>query len=153
MAFHQPDIAGEVGGVPAFRALVDDFYARVETDPPLRRLYPEDLGPGKEALALFLAQYFGAGNVYSATKGHPRLRMRHAPFRITHDGATRWATHMAAAVREQGWPDEAVEAVLGYVAMAAPTMINTVEQVQPSTRGELPVRHAREPDLPPLDDG
>jgi hemoglobin len=124
----QPNIAGQVGGVTAFRDLVDDFYTRVEDDPPLRALYPDDLEPGKTHLALFLAQYFGAGNVYSAHRGHPRLRMRHAPFRVTHDLALRWATHMAAAVRAREWPPEATAAVLAYVRDATPMMVNTLEE-------------------------
>ncbi len=124
----QPNIAAQVGGVDAFRSLVDDFYDRVETDPPLRDLYPDDLEPGKTHLGLFLAQYFGAGNVYSSLQGHPRLRMRHAPFRVTHDGAQRWARHMTAAVTAQGWPDDATAAVLAYVRDATPMMINTVEE-------------------------
>jgi len=131
----QPNIAGLVGGVDAFRALVDDFYARVEDDPPLRSLYPEDLEPGKTHLALFLAQYFGAGNVYSSLQGHPRLRMRHARFRVTHDLALRWATHMTAAVRDRDWPEEATAAVLAYVRDATPMMINTVTEAGAS---ELP---------------
>jgi hemoglobin len=129
------NVADRVGGTAAFAELVDDFYARVESDPPLRALYPEELEPGKTHLALFLAQYFGAGNVYSARHGHPRLRMRHAPFRITRDGAVRWATHMAAAVRARDWPDDATEAVLQYVAQATPMMINTPDE---PTRPTLP---------------
>lgn len=124
----QPNIAAQVGGVEAFRALVDDFYDLVETDPPLRALYPDDLEPGKTHLGLFLAQYFGSGNVYSSLHGHPRLRMRHAPFRVTHDGARRWSQHMSAAVAAQGWPEDATAAVLAYVRDAAPMMINTVEE-------------------------
>ena len=70
-----------VGGQPFFDALVERFYARVEADPTLRPLYPADLGPGMRALALFLGQYWGGPPTYSAEKGHPRLRMRHAPVR------------------------------------------------------------------------
>lgn len=138
MVLEQPDIAARVGGVEAFHDLVGDFYARVEQDPPLRAVYPEDLEPGKTHLALFLAQYFGAGDVYSSQHGHPRLRMRHARFRVTHDGAMRWARHMSAAVRAQDWPDDATEAVLDYVRQATPMMINTVEETGGRERRELP---------------
>lgn len=124
----QPNIAAQVGGVSAFQTLVDDFYTRVEADPPLRSLYPPNLEPGKTHLGLFLAQYFGAGNVYSELQGHPRLRMRHAPFRVTHNGAQRWARHMTAAIEAQDWPDDARAAVLAYVRDATPMMINTVEE-------------------------
>lgn len=122
------NVAEVVGGVDAFVELVDDFYGRVDDDATLRAHYPEELEPGKTHLALFLAQYFGAGNVYSAQHGHPRLRMRHAPFRVTRDAAVRWATHMAAAVEARDWPDEARAAVLEYVAAATPMMINTHDE-------------------------
>ena len=72
-----------VGGEPTFRKLVTEFYAGVAEDPLLRPLYPEeDLGPAAERLTLFLIQYWGGPNTYSQQRGHPRLRMRHAPFRI-----------------------------------------------------------------------
>ena len=113
-----------VGGQPAFDALVDSFYDRVAADELLRPMYPEDLEPGKRRLALFFAQYWGGGDVYNQERGHPRLRMRHAPFPIDPEAALRWAEHMAAAVREQGWPEEAEAHLLAYVARATPTLIN-----------------------------
>lgn len=113
-----------VGGLPAFVALVDAFYDRVEADELLRPMYPEDLGPGKHHLSLFLAQYWGGGEVYGRERGHPRLRMRHAPFPVTPEAALRWAELMAAAVRDQGWPADAEAHVLAYVARATPTLIN-----------------------------
>jgi hemoglobin len=122
---HATTVYEQVGGRAAFDALVDDFYAAVEQDPVLRPLYPDDLEPGKRHLAMFLAQYFGGGDVYSAERGHPRLRVRHAPFAVTPDAALRWARHMAGAVGMQGWPEPAARAVLEYVARAAPHMINT----------------------------
>lgn len=114
----------QVGGEPAFHALVDDFYASVEQDPVLRPHYPEDLEPGKRHLAQFLAQYFGGGPIYSQRHGHPRLRMRHAPFTITEVEALRWAQLMAGAIGKQGWPDPVARDVLEYVARATPHMIN-----------------------------
>jgi hemoglobin len=113
-----------VGGLPAFVALVDAFYDRVATDELLRPMYPDDLEPGKQHLAWFLAQYWGGGDVYGRERGHPRLRMRHAPFPISPEAALRWAELMAAAVREQGWPADAEAHVLAYVARATPTLIN-----------------------------
>jgi hemoglobin len=118
----------QVGGEAAFHALVEDFYAAVEHDPLLRPQYPEDLEPGKRHLAQFLAQYFGGGPIYSQRHGHPRLRMRHAPFVITPDAALRWAQLMAGAVGKQDWPEAAAREVLEYVARAAPHMINAAAQ-------------------------
>ncbi len=113
-----------VGGLPAFVALVEAFYGRVERDALLRPMYPDDLEPGKEGLALFLAQYWGGGDLYSADRGHPRLRMRHAPFPVTPEAALRWAELMAASIVEQDFPEEVEQALLSYVARATPTLIN-----------------------------
>ena len=120
------------GGLAAFVTLVDAFYDRVERDPLLRPMYPDDLGPGKEGLALFLAQYWGGGDLYSADRGHPRLRMRHAPFPISPDAALHWAEHMSAAVIEQRFPDDVEQQLLSYVERATPTLINRLpEELQP----------------------
>src|SRR5829696_3627514 len=88
----------EVGGQPFFDALVERFYERVEADPVLRPLYPEEMGPGKRALALFLGQYWGGPTTYSDEKGHPRLRMRHAPFVVGERERDAWLAHMTAAL-------------------------------------------------------
>lgn len=112
------------GGPDAFVRLVDAFYDRVEQDTALRPMYPEDLEPGKQHLALFLAQYFGATDLYSSQRGHPRLRMRHAPFPIDLDAASRWATHMLDAVADQGFPAEVRAAIEEYVIRATPTLVN-----------------------------
>ena len=119
------EVHDAVGGLPAFRRLVGAFYAKVERDELLRPMYPDDLEPGKDHLARFLAQYWGGGDVYSAERGHPRLRMRHAPFAITPEAAGRWAELMSAAIQEQtDWPDAARERLLAYVRTATPTLIN-----------------------------
>jgi hemoglobin len=112
------------GGPDAFVRLVDAFYDRVQQDTVLRPMYPEDLGPGKQHLALFLAQYFGATDLYSSQRGHPRLRMRHAPFPIDLDAAARWATHMLDALADQGFPSEVRAAIEEYVIRATPTLVN-----------------------------
>lgn len=126
MNHHEADtVFAQVGGEDAFHALVDDFYAAVEQDPVLRPHYPDDLEPGKRHLAQFLAQYFGGGPIYLQRHGHPRLRMRHAPFAITEREALRWAQLMAGAIGRQGWPEPVAREVLEYVARAAPHMINT----------------------------
>ena len=113
-----------VGGQAFFNQLVDRFYAGVETDAPLRTMYPDDLEPGKRALALFLGQYFGGPTTYSDEKGHPRLRMRHVNFRIGPAERDGWVRHMTAAV-DGAELDPAVRTqMLDYFAMAAEHMIN-----------------------------
>jgi len=119
-----------VGGHETFRRLVAAFYQGVADDPVLRPMYPEDdLGPAADRLQMFLEQYWGGPTTYSEQRGHPRLRMRHAPFPVTHDARVRWLAHMRAAidalVADQTL-DSAHEAVLWeYLQRAALSMVNT----------------------------
>lgn len=113
-----------VGGQPFFDALAARFYVRVETDPVLRPLYPEDLVPGERHLALFLAQYWGGPTTYSDDRGHPRLRMRHAPFRIGQAERDAWYGAMAAALGEAALDPDLERRFLEYFAMAADHLVN-----------------------------
>ena len=114
-----------IGGEPAFRKLVDEFYAGVATDPILRPLYPdEDLGPANERLRLFLIQYWGGPGTYSQQRGHPRLRMRHAPFRVGPAERDAWLTHMRRAVESLGLPAEQENRLWEYLERAAHFMVN-----------------------------
>ena len=112
------------GGQAWFDDLVERFYEGVESDPVLRPLYPEDLGPGKRHLALFLGQYWGGPGTYSELRGHPRLRARHLPFVIDSPERDAWVRHMSAAVRSGGLSAEDEAAFLAYVDTAATHMIN-----------------------------
>jgi hemoglobin len=118
----------EVGGEPTFRRLVDLFYSGVEDDPVLRPLYEEeDLGPGgaaRDRLALFLMQYWGGPTTYSDNRGHPRLRMRHAGWRITSRERDAWLSHMLTAVGELDLPDDARAALADYLLGAAHSLVN-----------------------------
>jgi hemoglobin len=113
-----------VGGDAFFTDLVERFYAAVADDPILRPLYPEDLCPSKYWLAQFLVQYWGGPRRYDETRGHPRLRMRHAPFVITSLERDRWWTHMAAAVQASDLPPDDAAELLAYFDMAATAMVN-----------------------------
>lgn len=115
-----------VGGMPFFEALVDRFYAGVEKDPVLLGLYPspDDLGPARRHLTLFLAQYWGGPTTYSDERGHPRLRMRHAPFEIGPDARDRWLGHMNAAIAELDPPESVARSLHEYFDMAAESMRN-----------------------------
>jgi hemoglobin len=113
-----------VGGEAYFRALVERFYEGVERDPVLRPLYPEDLEPGKAHLAAFLVQYWGGPTTYSEERGHPRLRMRHAPFSIGSAQRDAWFGHMATAVRGSGAGADEQAELLAYFEMAANHLVN-----------------------------
>jgi hemoglobin len=113
------------GGMPFFERLVGHFYAAVTTDPILRPLYPEpDLGPAQRRLTLFLAQYWGGPRTYDEERGHPRLRMRHAPFAIDVAARDRWLTLMRAALAAEAPPPEVAAELDAYLEMAAEAMRN-----------------------------
>lgn len=116
-----------VGGASYFEKLVADFYSRVENDPVIRPLYPDDLGPSITHTALFLIQYWGGPATYSQTRGHPRLRMRHAPFKIGQAERNAWLSHMAASVTESDAIAEAKSMMLAYFDNASTAMINSVD--------------------------
>ena len=113
------------GGTPFFEALVGRFYDGVEADPLLRPLYREpDLAGARHRLTLFLIQYWGGPTTYDEERGHPRLRMRHAPFAIGPAERDRWLVHMRGAVAELA-PSDDVAAELGrYFATTAEAMRN-----------------------------
>jgi hemoglobin len=113
------------GGEPTFRLLVQRFYARVAADPILRRVYPdEDLSGATERLTLFLIQYWGGPSTYSEQRGHPRLRMRHAPFAIGRRERDAWLGHMTAAVESLELPPQVRQALVDYFETASTAMIN-----------------------------
>lgn len=125
-----------MGGAPTFERLVAVFYAGVAEDPVLRPLYPEtDLAPAERRLRIFLEQYWGGPRTYSDERGHPRLRMRHAPFRVTEDARDRWLHHMRAAVDTVDLPDEQRDQLWSYLVMAAHSMVNTFDEPGPAAGG------------------
>jgi len=114
-----------VGGEETFTRLVDAFYAGVATDPTLRALYPEDdLGPAAERLRLFLIQYWGGPTTYSDQRGHPRLRLRHAPFAIGSAARDAWLRHMRVALDELELPADQDRTLWEYLRSAADAMRN-----------------------------
>lgn len=115
-----------VGGMPFFERLVGRFYDGVEADAALLRLYPEpdDLGPARRHLTLFLAQYWGGPTAYSDERGHPRLRMRHFPFEIGPVERDLWLHHMREAIAWMDPPPDDTKALTDYFEMAAEGMRN-----------------------------
>jgi hemoglobin len=117
-----------VGGEQTFRRLVDDFYRRVADDPILRPLYPEqELGPAAERLRMFLIQYWGGPTTYSDQRGHPRLRLRHAPFAIGVAQRDAWLRHMGEALSTLGLPTAYERTLWDYLVTAADSMRNVAE--------------------------
>jgi hemoglobin len=116
----------EIGGELTFRKIVGRFYELVEQDELLRPLYPErDLGPAADKLRLFLMQYWGGPHTYSQQRGHPRLRMRHAPFKIGPAERDAWLRCMRTAVDEAELPPAHHAVLWQYLEMAAHGLINS----------------------------
>jgi hemoglobin len=112
-------------GEEGFTRLVAAFYRRVATDDILRPMYPEhDLAGAERRLRDFLIQRFGGPFVYSEQRGHPRLRMRHAPFTIDQRGRDRWVELMEAALVEAALPEQVVPPLRKFFHEAATFMIN-----------------------------
>jgi hemoglobin len=117
-----------VGGEQFFVDLIERFYLGVAGDPLLRPLYPDDLDDSARHLALFLIQYWGGPPTYGEERGHPRLRMRHAPFVIGPAERDAWLRHMlgaldglrAASRISEGDADE----LRRYLEMAADSLLN-----------------------------
>ncbi|MFF5353151.1 globin [Saccharopolyspora hirsuta] len=116
----------QVGGEPTFHRIVARFYEEVAKDELLRPLYPEeDLGPAEERLRLFLIQYWGGPHTYSDRRGHPRLRMRHAPFKIGPAERDAWLRCMRIAVDEAELSPQHRDQLWQYLEMAAESMVNS----------------------------
>jgi hemoglobin len=120
-----PSVYEVVGGDEFFGELVDRFYDGVAQDPVLRPLYPDDLTESRAHLCGFLVQYWGGPGTYSEQRGHPRLRLRHAPFAIGRIERDAWWSHMEAAVRSMDTAPEVEAELLAYFDQAATAMINT----------------------------
>ena len=112
-------------GEDGFRRLVAAFYRRVPTDEILGPMYPKrDMAGAEERLRGFLIQRFGGPDHYSQRRGHPRLRMRHAPFKITQAGRDRWIELMEAAMLEAELPPASHAPLRQFFHDAATFMIN-----------------------------
>jgi hemoglobin len=118
------------GGEKTFRLLVERFYAGVAEDAHLRAVYPEeDLSGATERLTLFLIQYWGGPTTYSDQRGHPRLRLRHQPFKVGRAERDAWLRHMTAAVESLELAPEIRKALLDYFETASTAMINQPDPV------------------------
>lgn len=118
-----------VGGAETFRTIVSRFYELVRDDEVLRPMYPaSDLQGAEDRLRMFLEQYWGGPRTYSDQRGHPRLRMRHAPYKVGPLERDAWLRCMhtaVASIDSQTLDDEHRQELLGYLEMAAQHMMNS----------------------------
>jgi hemoglobin len=112
-------------GEAGFSTLVGAFYRRVRSDDLLSHLYPpDDFDAAERRLREFLIQRFGGPTRYSETRGHPRLRMRHAPFKVDRAARDRWIALMDAALVETQLPANISSLLRNYFDDTATFMIN-----------------------------
>jgi hemoglobin len=112
-------------GEDGFRRLVSAFYRQIPKDDLLGPMYPaSDLAGAEERLRGFLIFRFGGPPRYIEERGHPRLRMRHAPFAIGQAARNRWVELMNNAFAEAALPAEAETVLREFLEGTATFMIN-----------------------------
>lgn len=116
----------EIIGEDGFTKLVRAFYAQVPTDDILGPMYPaDDLAGAEERLRLFLLFRFGGPETYVEQRGHPRLRLRHAPFPLDPAAAERWLALMERALKETALPEPVDAELRKFFRDTAYFLINT----------------------------
>jgi hemoglobin len=132
-----PDaIVYQLIGTEGFTRLTAAFYRRVRADDLLGPMYPQDDWDGsEERLRDFLVFRFGGPQHYVVQRGHPRLRMRHAPFQVDQRARDRWVQLMTAALDEVQLPEAARGPLLEFFHNTATFMINHA----PPPRAGLPL--------------
>jgi hemoglobin len=115
-------------GEQGFHRLVAAFYRQVPGDDILGPMYPaHELANAEQRLRDFLVGRFGGPQRYIEQRGHPRLRMRHAPFAVTSAARNRWLQLMSHALDEVRLPAEADALLREFFAAVATMMINRPE--------------------------
>jgi hemoglobin len=115
----------EVIGEEGFQRLVSAFYRQVPNDDVLGPMYPaEDLHNAEKRLRDFLIFRFGGPARYLEDRGHPRLRMRHAPFAVTGKAREHWMAMMGNALETADLPPEVVSVLKSYFESTATAMVN-----------------------------
>jgi hemoglobin len=113
-------------GEEGFARLVAAFYRQVPHDDVLSQLYPkEDLAGAERRLRDFLIFRFGGPPRYIERRGHPRLRMRHAPFAVDRAAHDHWLQAMGQAMEESMLPEEVKQILSTYFESTAAAMVNT----------------------------
>lgn len=115
----------ELGGGEMIRKIVEAFYPRVQRNPLLGPLFPEDITPVLEKQYMFLSQFFGGPSLYSDAYGHPMMRARHLPFPVTPERAEAWLSCMAEALASAGVEEPLRGIVLKRLSGPAMHFVNT----------------------------
>jgi hemoglobin len=112
-------------GEDGFQRLVAAFYRQIPDDDILGPMYPpEDLPGAERRLRDFLVGRCGGPQRYIQERGHPRLRMRHAPFPVDHGARDRWLQLMDIALAATDLPTDADAALREFFVAVAAMMVN-----------------------------
>ncbi len=131
--FSDGDVYQQIGE-DGFARLVAAFYRQVPGDDILGPMYPADDLPGaEERLRDFLVGRFGGPQRYMEQRGHPRLRMRHMPFKLDRHARDRWVQLMDRALDEAALPKESEDVLRGFFHHMATFLMNA------PTPGTLPI--------------
>jgi hemoglobin len=114
-----------LGGEKTIRAIVEAFYPIVQSNPEIGPLFPEDIRPVMDKQYLFLTQFFGGPPLFSEQYGHPMMRARHMPFKITPDSANAWLSCMRQALTEVGIEESLKATVLERLSGPAYHFVNS----------------------------
>lgn len=118
----------ETIGEEKLHQLIDAFYSRVGSHPDLAPIFPDDLTETARKQKQFLTQFLGGPPLYTMEHGHPMLRARHLPFKITETRAKAWLLCMSEAMDEVGLDGLLREAFYSRLILTAQHMINTPEK-------------------------
>lgn len=121
-------VYARIGGAPAIERLVSRFYELMDELPEaytVRQIHPESLAGSAESLREFLSGWFGGPPLYSNKKGHPRLRMRHAPYAVGPVERDEWMLCMREALTEQITDPALRDSLIRTFADMANHMVNT----------------------------
>jgi len=133
----EPSLFADIGGAATIDRLVEVFYARMDRLPEaatIRALHPPDLGPVKDVLKRYLGEWLGGPPLYSAERGHPRLRQRHLGFPIGEAERDAWLLCMRGALDQTVADVAAREAIYARMAGLADWMRNQADNPQDARR-------------------
>ncbi|WP_245700157.1 globin [Paenibacillus glacialis] len=122
------NLFNELGGQQGVRKLVESFYPKVLNDPIISPLFPKEISPVMDKQEMFLSQFFGGPDLYTAEFGHPRMRARHMPFKITPIHADAWLSCMSQALEETVDSELLREAVIERLKVSAYFFVNSAEE-------------------------
>ena len=103
-AHHPTTPYSKLGGEAGLQRLTQRFYELMDELPEawsIRQMHPTSLQSSQQGLFDFLSGWLGGPNLFVQNRGHPRLRMRHAPYAISPAARDEWLLCMRMALAEQ----------------------------------------------------